>query len=86
MIKVKRIQLDTEHDNQKWLVIQAYVDGRPELTKTRAINRASLADGTLTVEGQMAELISVVDEYMKRTEVNPNDDEIQEIWNRIVNP
>lgn len=66
MIKVERIQLDTEHENQKWLVLQGSVEGCPAVTKRRSINTAALVDGTLSLEGEKAKLIADVEEYYAR--------------------
>lgn len=66
MIKVRRIQLDTEHDNQKWLVYEGYVEGCPAVTKRRAINVAALVDGSLNVEDEKAHLVADVREYHER--------------------
>lgn len=66
MITVKRIQLDTEHDNQKWVVLEGFVEGCPAVTKRRSINTASLVDGTRTIEGEKARLIADVEEYYAR--------------------
>lgn len=65
-VKVSRRELDTEHDNQKWLVLVGEVDGVPQVTKTRAINTAALADGSLTLEGEKAKLVADVEEYLAR--------------------
>lgn len=66
MIKVERIQLDTEHENQKWLVLQGSVEGCPAVTKRRSINTAALADGSLTLDSEKAKLIADVNEYYAR--------------------
>lgn len=66
MIKVERIQLDTEHDNQKWVVLQGSIDGCPAVTKRRSINTAALVDGSLTLESEKAKLIADVEEYYAR--------------------
>lgn len=66
MIQVKRIQLDTEHDNQKWVVLEGSVEGCPQVTKRRSINTAALVDGSLTLAGEKAKLIADVEEYHAR--------------------
>ena len=66
MINVRRIQLDTEHDNQKWLVLEGSIEGCPAVTKRRSINTAALADGSLTLENEKAKLIADVEEYYSR--------------------
>lgn len=66
MIQVKRIQLDTEHDNQKWIILEGSVDGVPAVTKRRSINTAALADGSLNLASEKAKLIADVEEYLAR--------------------
>jgi hypothetical protein len=66
MITVKRVQLDTEHDNQKWLVLEGSVDGCPSVTKRRSINTSALADGSLKLADEKAKLIADVEEYYVR--------------------
>lgn len=65
-VTVKRVLLETEHDNQKWLVLQGSIEGCPAVTKRRTINTAALVDGTLTFEGEKARLIADVEEYYAR--------------------
>lgn len=65
-VKIRRIQLDTEHENQKWLVLEGYVDGVPEVTKRRAINTAALAEGKVLLADEKARLIADVQEYLQR--------------------
>lgn len=65
-VQVRRIQLDTEHDNQKWVVLEGYIEGYPQVTKRRSINRAALADGSLTLAAEKAKLVADVEEYFRR--------------------
>ena len=65
-VQVKRIQLDTEHDNQKWIVLEGWIEGVPEVTKRRSINTAALADGSLSLASEKAKLIADVEEYLAR--------------------
>lgn len=65
-VQVKRIPLDTEHDNQKWVVLEGSVEGCPAVTKRRSINTAALVDGTLTLAAEKAKLIADVEEYLAR--------------------
>lgn len=65
-VQVRRVLLDTEHDNQKWVVLEGFVEGCPQVTKRRAINTASLVDGTRTVASEKARLIADVEEYYAR--------------------
>jgi hypothetical protein len=66
IIIVERVKLESEHDNQKWLVLQASVEGCPEVTKRRSINTAALVDGSLTLAGEKAKLLADVEEYHAR--------------------
>lgn len=65
-VKISRIVLPSEHDNQKWLVLEGSIDGCPQVTKRRTINTAALADGSLTLEAEKAQLIADVEEYYAR--------------------
>lgn len=66
MIKVRRIQLDTEHDNQKWLVLEGYIDGCPAVTKRTTMNTAAIASNPGHYEEKKAKLIADVEEYYAR--------------------
>lgn len=66
MIHVKRVSAGSEHLDQKWLVLEGYVEGVPEVTKRRTINTAALVDGSLTLEGERAQLVADVQEYHDR--------------------
>ena len=65
MIDVKRILSGDEHTDEKWVVLEAWYVGSPVI-KRRAINTASLVDGSLTLEGEKALLIADVEEYHAR--------------------
>ena len=65
-IQIRRIQLDTEHDNQKWVVLEGFVEGVPEVTKRRSINTAALVSGALSLADEKAKLIADVEEYHAR--------------------
>lgn len=65
-VKVTRVVLPTEHENQKFLVLKGEIQGCPEVTKTRTINTAALASGDLTLEGEKAQLVADVEEYYVR--------------------
>jgi len=66
IVKVSRVVLPTEHENQKWLVLKGEIEGCPQVTKTRSINTAALASGALTLEAEKAMLIADVEEYFAR--------------------
>ena len=65
-VQIRRIQLDTEHDNQKWVVLEGSVEGCPAVTKRRSINTACLADGSRNLADEKAKLIADVEEYHAR--------------------
>lgn len=65
-VKVSRVILPTEHENQKFLVLKGEITGCPEVTKTRSINTAALASGDLSLESEKAQLVADVEEYYLR--------------------
>ena len=65
-VQVRRVLLDSQHDNQKWIALEGYIEGKPQLTKRRTINTAALAAGSLTLEGEVDKLIADVEEYEAR--------------------
>lgn len=65
MITVKHILSGDDHTDQKFLVLEASVEGTP-VVKRRSINTAALVDGTLTLEREKAALIADVTEYHAR--------------------
>jgi hypothetical protein len=64
--RVRRILIGNDHDDAKWLVLEGYVDGFPQVTKRRTINTAALASGHCTLEAEKAQLLADVDEYYRR--------------------
>ena len=65
-VNVRRVLLGNDHDDTKWLVLEGFVGGVPEVTKRRAINTAALASGALTLAAEKARLIADVEEYLAR--------------------
>lgn len=65
-VKISRVLLPTEHENQKYLVLKGEIAGCPEVTKTRSINTAALASGALTLDAEKAQLVADVEEYHGR--------------------
>lgn len=63
---VRRVPFNDEHMDQKFLVLEGYIEGMPQLTKRITINTAALADGTLALADVKARLISDVEEYQER--------------------
>lgn len=66
MVQVKRILSGDEHTDQKFVVLEGYVEGVPEVTKRRSINTAALVSGDLTLAAEKARLIADVEEYHAR--------------------
>jgi hypothetical protein len=65
-VKVRRILIGNDHDDTKWIVLEGFIDGIPQVTKRRTINTAALVSGHLTLEGEKAQLIADVEEYYTR--------------------
>lgn len=66
MIIVRRVPFNDVHMDQKYLVLEGYIDGMPQLTKRVTINTSALADGTLALADVKAKLIADVEEYRSR--------------------
>ena len=62
-VNVKRVWLKTEHENQKWAVWEASVDGVPAVTKRVSIAVAGIVTDPTIVERARAKLIADVTEY-----------------------
>lgn len=65
--EVERIKPDDSHDAQKWLKLSACVPGSPAKI-TRSVNILALADGGLTLEGEIAKMQADAIEYAKRAD------------------
>lgn len=65
-VKIRRITLDTEHENQRWYVIEGYVDGCPAVTKRDTINVSALADGSIVLADRINKMKSDISEYYER--------------------
>lgn len=65
-VVVKRVLMESDHDNQKWVVLEGSIDGCPEVTKRRTINTAALVSGDLTLPAEKAQLVADVQEYYAR--------------------
>lgn len=64
--KVRRVLLDSEHDNQRWIVLEGYIDGCPAVTKRDTINVAALASGDIVLADRVAKMKADVAEYHAR--------------------
>ena len=60
---VTRVPLKTEHDNQKWLVLQGAVEGVPAVTKRVTIAMPALVADITLLDRAREKLISDVTEY-----------------------
>lgn len=62
-VKTRRVMLETEHDNQKWLVFEGYVDGVPAVTKRTTIAVTALVQRPELLESAKTKLVADVAEY-----------------------
>lgn len=62
-VKTRRVMLATEHDNQKWFVIEAYVDGVPQVTKRASVAVTALVQTPSLLDTARAKLVADVAEY-----------------------
>ncbi len=66
-VTIKRILIGNDHDDSKWLVLAAKVDGAPDACEVRrSINTAALVSGDETIAQHRAELEAVAVEYHDR--------------------
>lgn len=65
-IKLRHVPFNDEHMDQKFLVLEASMDGLPQLTKRVTINTSSLADGSILLADAKAKLIADITEYHAR--------------------
>jgi hypothetical protein len=66
MTKVRRIMLDSEHDNQRWFVLEGFVEGCPAVTKRDTINISAIASGAIDLNARIAKMHADVAEYHTR--------------------
>jgi hypothetical protein len=62
-VQIKRIMLDSEHENQKWYVLEGSVDGVPSVTKRTTIAVSALVVRPAILDEARAKLESDVAEY-----------------------
>lgn len=66
-VKVRIIKLDDPHEDVKWVVLSAIVEGaHPSCEIRRAINSGSLSDGTGDLDRDLAEVKAAAEEYHGR--------------------
>lgn len=64
-IKIRRVLSGDEHLDQKWVVLEGYVEGTP-VAKRVSINTAALVDGSLSIVSEKEKLRATVVEYLGR--------------------
>lgn len=62
-VKTRQVLIGNEHDDQKWYVLEGYVDGVPAVTKRTSIAVAGLVQRPALLEEARAKLIADVTEY-----------------------
>jgi len=62
-VKTRRIVPATEHERQKWFVLEGYVEGVPAVTKRTSIAVTALVARPALLEESRAKLIADVTEY-----------------------
>ena len=72
-VQIREVPFNDEHLDQKWIVLEGYVDGVPACTKRRTVNVYALVSGALTLEAEEQKLRATVTEYKERW------DELQKI-------
>lgn len=60
---VKRIRLDDAHEDQKWYVLEASVEGVPAVTKRVTIAMSALVARPALLDEARAKLVADVTEY-----------------------
>ena len=62
-VKVVRRLLPTEHENQKWFVLEGSVAECPAVTKVDTISMAALSSGAIDINERIAKMKTDVTEY-----------------------
>lgn len=65
-VKVRRVKFDDEHMDQKFYVIEGYIEGVPAVTKRDTINIAAIASGDVVLADRVAKMRADVAEYYTR--------------------
>lgn len=65
-VKIRHVASGDEHLDQKWLVIEGYIEGCPAVTKRVSMNTAVIASNPGHFEEKKAKLIADVEEYYVR--------------------
>lgn len=62
-VKTRYVPFDNEHENQKWIVIEGYVNGVPQVTKRVTVAVNALVTRPALLEEARAKLVNDVTEY-----------------------
>jgi hypothetical protein len=62
-VKTRRVVPANEHERQKWLVLEGYVEGIPAVTKRTSIAVAALVSRPALLDEAREKLIADVTEY-----------------------
>lgn len=62
-VKTRRVMLTTDHDNQKWVVLECYVDGCPVVTKRATVSVAAYVARPAILDEARTKLVADVTEY-----------------------
>ncbi len=65
-VRLRRVASGDAHMDQKFLVLEGYIEGLPQLTKRVTVNTAALADGSVTLDAVKSKLTADVEEYRDR--------------------
>lgn len=62
-VKVRRVRFGIEHEDQKWFVLEGYIDGVPQVTKRDTINVAAIVSGDVVLQDRIDKMKSDVTEF-----------------------
>lgn len=62
-VKVRRVLFNNEHEDQKWYVIEGYLDGCPAVTKRDTISMAAIVSGDVVLADRVQKMKDDVAEY-----------------------
>lgn len=65
-IKVRRVRFGDEHMDQKFYVLEGYIEGVPAVTKRDTINIAAIASGDVSLQDRIDKMKADVAEYHAR--------------------
>lgn len=62
-VRVRRVLLNDEHEDQKWYVIEGSIEGCPPVTKRTSIPVSALVSGAVVLADAVQKLKDDVNEY-----------------------